>query len=262
MSDREIKIETRLKQVEDQIFLAKELPKRIGVAVADALGNTVLTMTEAVWWQVLSIDLTDARNRVLYGTYREKPDCMVYLPSSTGVGTVYLNDSNSFGFAMGTTYKKIRGNFTELYINNTAQAGLWMYLIIGKGNLDVTSYTMDPLDLQAQYRPVAATTTTLLNAAQVYRSDWYDAQYYAYVTLLSASDQVSAVNGVEIQQSADGVNPDFTDLYSTAVVVGDGINVNAVSEELPLTARYVRIVYTNGAVNQGSFRLTARVRVI
>jgi len=255
-------IDVRLKQVEDKLFLTEQLPLKIGKAVATEIANVSINVTQATWWQVIDIPLDSARNRDLYGTYIEKPDCVIYLPDSTGTATIYLDSPTSHGFAMGTTYKKIRGQFTNLYITNTVQSGKNIYLLLAKGDVTIESYTMTPIDLQAQYRPIIASTTTPLNASQIYTSSWYDCNNYSRITLLSASNVASASNGVEIQQSTDGSNADYSSKYTTTSITISGTTRYIVTATIELMARYARIVYTNGGTNQSYFRLAAMARVI
>ena len=59
---------------------------------------------------------------------------------------------------------------------------------------------------------------------------------------------VSAVDGLSIQQSSNGTNWDHTDDYTIAAGATKNFSINP-------HARYLRVVYTNGAIAQGSFRL-------
>jgi hypothetical protein len=62
------------------------------------------------------------------------------------------------------------------------------------------------------------------------------------------SDVASAVLGFSTQQSSDGINWDFSE--STTLSAGVGVVLSA-----EIVARYFRVVYTNGGITQGTFRL-------
>ena len=63
-----------------------------------------------------------------------------------------------------------------------------------------------------------------------------------------ATDQASATDGLSIQQSSDGTNWDHTDEYTVAVGANKNYSLNPHS-------KWFRVVYTNGAIIQGYFRL-------
>lgn len=260
--DRTVEIQRRLTQVEDRIFLTEALPDKIGIAVAKHMKGIEINTTQAVWWQIIEIDLSSARTAELYGTYPEEPDCIVYLPDSTGTGTLHLDSSGSHGLAFGTTYKKFRGKFRDLYVTNAAQSGCYMYLLLAKGDVSIEDYTTSPMDLQAQYRPVIASTTAVLGANETYTSDWYNIANFARGTLLSAANVASAARGVQIQQSTDGVNVDYTTPFTTRAITIGLTTIYVAHYSAELLSDYARIVYLNGAVAQTSFRLEARARVI
>lgn len=71
---------------------------------------------------------------------------------------------------------------------------------------------------------------------------------YGSITVSGIASHASATNGLSLQQSSDGTNWDFTDNYSVSAGVAFKLNV-------PRQASNFRIVYTNGATLQTSFRL-------
>jgi hypothetical protein len=75
---------------------------------------------------------------------------------------------------------------------------------------------------------------------------------YQTITALAFSDQASATNGFKIQISRDGTN------WRDAVTASVMINTLSVIT-VHLSYRYARVVYTNGAIAQGSFNLDAHV---
>jgi hypothetical protein len=65
---------------------------------------------------------------------------------------------------------------------------------------------------------------------------------YAY------SDQASAVNGLQIEQSIDGTNFDVVNSYSLLAATAIGVAVT------PVVGQYLRASFTNGGVAQLTFR--------
>lgn len=87
------------------------------------------------------------------------------------------------------------------------------------------------------------TTNTPLGANATFTGQWEDVTQYSAIIAAVLTDQASADNGAVVQFSADGVDV----LKSTAVSVPAGIGL---SFSFPPEARYVRFIYTNGAVAQ------------
>lgn len=99
---------------------------------------------------------------------------------------------------------------------------------------------------------VNASTAPLANAA-VFTGAWEDARDYSTLTVSVFSDKSSAADGLEVQWSSDATNVDLADLYSITINVGR-------SWTTVCKGRYFRVKYTNGAVTQGAFRLSAILR--
>lgn len=71
---------------------------------------------------------------------------------------------------------------------------------------------------------------------------------YNEIRISVIASHASATDGLSIQQSSDGTNWDITDTYTIPATTGKTYSV-------PRQARYMRVVYTNGATLQTSFRL-------
>lgn len=92
-----------------------------------------------------------------------------------------------------------------------------------------------------------STTATLAgNAAFTGLTE--DVKDYSTIQLSVIADQVSATDGLSLQQSSDGSNWDITDVYTVPASTGKTFSVQ-------VAARYFRVVYTNGATIQGAFRI-------
>jgi len=91
-------------------------------------------------------------------------------------------------------------------------------------------------------------TTVALAANGVFTGTLEDVTQYASITVSLIASQASATDGLQIQQSPDGTNWDVSDTYTIPAATGKTFGAQIV-------ARYFRIVYTNGATIQASFRL-------
>lgn len=94
---------------------------------------------------------------------------------------------------------------------------------------------------------VNSTIAALGNGA-VFTGTAEDISPYSSVTVSLFADQASATNGLSIQQSADGTNWDIADIYTIPASTGKTFGVQ-------VAAKFLRVVYTNGATPQTAFRL-------
>lgn len=78
-----------------------------------------------------------------------------------------------------------------------------------------------------------------------------DVTEFSDVRVYVFSDQASATDGLQIQQSSNGTNWDVADPYSIPAASGKVFSVG-------VSARFYRIVYTNGATAQAAFRLQTK----
>lgn len=79
-----------------------------------------------------------------------------------------------------------------------------------------------------------------------------DVTEYADIRVSVFTDQLSATDGLQIQQSSNGTNWDVSDAYNIPIGVGKVFSVG-------VSARFLRIVYTNGATAQAAFRLQVKL---
>jgi hypothetical protein len=75
-----------------------------------------------------------------------------------------------------------------------------------------------------------------------------DVSDYASITVSLIASHASATDGLALQQSHDNTNWDYVDNYTLSAATGK-------QYAQQVSARYFRIVYTNGGTNQTSFRL-------
>ena len=97
-------------------------------------------------------------------------------------------------------------------------------------------------------------TTDILAEDAVFTGTATDTLMYGHVTVGVFADQVSATDGLSIEWSSNGTNWDSDDKFTIPASKGKDFTFGP-------PRRYVRVVYTNGAVAQGAFRLQTILRV-
>lgn len=91
-------------------------------------------------------------------------------------------------------------------------------------------------------------TATPLGSNGVFTGTSEDISAYSSVSVTIFSDQASSTNGLSLQQSSDGTNWDNMDAYTVPASTGKTFGAQ-------IAAKFFRVIYTNGAVAQGSLRL-------
>ena len=93
-------------------------------------------------------------------------------------------------------------------------------------------------------------TTTILDpgGTNVFTGTATEVLNSGIVFVTVSTDQASATDGLSIQQSSDGTNWDHTDDYTVAAGANKNYSINPHS-------KWFRVVYTNGGIIQGHFRL-------
>lgn len=104
-----------------------------------------------------------------------------------------------------------------------------------------------PIDKKTIYRSLGFSTTTALAASTAYTSASLDGIQYRRLTGRAFADQAGTL---DLQHSDDGTTWDT--LTSISVAASTPVKFDE-----PIYTRYIRIVYTNGATAQTTFRLSA-----
>jgi len=108
----------------------------------------------------------------------------------------------------------------------------------------------------------AISTSSTLTASSVFTSSWIDSDGYNEIDLLIACDQVSEVNGVEVQFTDDANAATPTVIFSRVFTFSSlDVNRGYLRVKLQPTLDGFRIVYTNGSTDQTSFFLVADLRI-
>lgn len=108
--------------------------------------------------------------------------------------------------------------------------------------------TTQPVTIRGAVSAGNSSTAVLANAA-VFTGVFEEVTDFAFIATSIISDKAAATNGLVFQWSSDGVNVDRTESSNLLAATGRAF-------ALTVRARYFRIVYTNGAVTQTSFRLS------
>lgn len=91
-------------------------------------------------------------------------------------------------------------------------------------------------------------TTANLAAAAVFTGTAEDVSTYTNISVSVFSSHASATDGLSVQQSPDGANWDQVDVYTIPATTGKTFNFG-------VSAKFFRLVYTNGATLTTSLRI-------
>jgi len=137
------------------------------------------------------------------------------------------------------------GGFVEFYTDDEVR-------ISGAGVTKSQSTSIEAINGLVS---VDNSTSELLLADEVFIGPSINTLNYGIVIVSTKSDQASALDGLSIQQSVDNINWDHTDEFSIPANTGKTFTVQT-------AAIYLRIVYTNGAVDQGYFRMQTTLKPV
>lgn len=95
-------------------------------------------------------------------------------------------------------------------------------------------------------------TSAALAANATFLGAWEETTEFGDIRVTGFADQASAIDGLQIQQSSNGVNADLSDNYTLPASTGRPFSVSA-------SLKFYRIGYTNGATAQTVMRLQAKL---
>lgn len=124
------------------------------------------------------------------------------------------------------------------------QSGAWTHSVVG--TLAVSSLISIPGIVSTANSTTAPVTSTLSFTGT--GEEWKD---FGSVVINVFTDAASGTDGLSIQQSSDNANWDIRDTYTISSMAAGGGKTFQVQP----AARFGRVVYTQGAVNNGAFRL-------
>lgn len=98
----------------------------------------------------------------------------------------------------------------------------------------------------------ANSTAVALGIGGVFTGAWEDVTEFSDIRVSVFADQPSAADGLQIQQSSNGVNADISDNYSIPINTGKLYSESA-------ACKFYRVVYTNTGTAQTVFRLQTKL---
>jgi len=98
-------------------------------------------------------------------------------------------------------------------------------------------------------------TVETLGIGEYFEGEWTEILYYSMVIIQVYSSHTSALNGLEIQWSTDGIDVDDMDTYTIINTSGKIFSFGAQS-------KYYRVKYTNGTQVQTTFKLQAILKTL
>jgi len=145
------------------------------------------------------------------------------------------------------------GPFFSIYLTFPAVAGGKLYIIVAGGSVtSLSPASASPtLNFSNDQSALLVNTATPINATLTYTSAQVSTQGYGRIVGTLLADVAGTLY---VDQSNDGVNYDS---ISSFTYPGGSL---AYAFSVEVVAPYFRIRYTDGAVNQATFRLMARTR--
>ena len=134
----------------------------------------------------------------------------------------------------------VAGSF-HLTVGGSDGTNLRPLLVDTSGRLNVSTGLVSTIN----------STAVVLGISGVYTGASEDVTDYADVRVSVFADQLSAVDGLQIQQSSNGTSWDISDNYTIPAGTGKTFSVG-------VSAKFFRVVYTNGATAQAAFRLQTK----
>lgn len=132
---------------------------------------------------------------------------------------------------------------------NQAQTPVWLAGVRDGFNIPIQTASGTILAAQVQGLLDANNSTAIpLGADEIFTGTATNTLNYAIVFVTVFSNVASATDGLSVQQSSDGVNWDNMDEYTVPANTGKTYSFQP-------GALFLRVVYTNGPVAQGQFRL-------
>lgn len=176
------------------------------------------------------------------------------LPLPTGASTSALQTTGNTSLATIAALSKV-----EDAAHTTGDTGIPMWAVrndtgavFAGSDGDYIPFATDATGaLRVDLNGVISTnnsTSSVLSGGAAFTGTSEDVLNYNEIRISVIASHASATDGLSIQQSSDNSNWDVTDTYTIPAATSKTYSV-------PRQARYFRVVYTNGATLQTSFRL-------
>lgn len=173
----------------------------------------------------------------------------ILLQDTSDVTRVTIDDSANNTKFTGNIYQFVKTTFIKAVIEfHTSDAVALSSSIIPK----IQSRSISAID---GYISETNSSTLTLTSGSVFTGTAVDTLNYGMIVVSLKSDQASATDGLSVEFSIDGTNWDHTDIFTIAANTGKTFTFQTV-------ARFMRVIYTNGGVNQTFFRLQTTLKPV
>jgi hypothetical protein len=219
--------------------------------IGDGLYTAAYTPNALGWWQVRVSSVLKPKN-IYSKSYFVGMEYTTYPPQEDGkltsidtkVGEVQATPTQ---YSLLGRLKDLWDKLVELFnpTTGTAKIKLWD----GTETANVT--TDNKLETITHGRgecSVVNSTDTPLGIGATFTGTWEEVLDYSQIVILVKTDQYSAIDGLMIEWSCDGINIDAEDKFTIKANAGKIFTFGAVG-------KYYKITYTNGAVAQSFLRL-------
>lgn len=150
-----------------------------------------------------------------------------------------------------------RGNGIRLQ-NALGASGAWAFCNSSGGKIQVGLVQQDgffPFD-GSTIAVISESNSTLvtLGAGESFEGEWVNIRPYGIAYVSAYSDVPSAIDGLVVYQSIDGINGYFIDVYTIGALEGSNFSINC-------HANFIKLKYTNGAQAQTIFQLQLKLNL-
>jgi len=178
---------------------------------------------------------------------------------NVGSQDVYLCVQDSQPAVDHDSYNVVqRGNGVRLQ-NAAGASGAWAFCLNEIGKVAVGLAQQDGF-----FDPVGAggvpsisppnSSNTPLDISGTFTGEWIDTTGLGIVYVSAYSDVPSATDGLVIEQSTDGINAHFDDVFTIPAGIGKNFSINP-------HARFLRVRYINGLIAQTTFALQTKLNL-
>lgn len=246
------------------VISSSALPTGAATSALQGTGNTSLaTIAGAVSGTEMQVDVLtmptttvqatnlDIRDLTFAADKVDASGSTLGANSGTDIGDVTINN------ASGAAAVNIQDGGNTITVDGTVaatQSGTWSSRTQdGSGNAITSTSSALDVNIKGNVANMGTlstnnSSTATLNAGVAFTGTGEEVLAYNEIRVSVIASHASATDGLSLQQSSDNSNWDIIDTYTIPATTGKTFVV-------PRQARYFRIVYTNGGVNQSSFRL-------
>jgi len=222
--------------------------------IGDGLYTANFTPNATGWWLVRVSSVSKPKN-VYSKSYFVGTEYTTYPPQEDGkltsinakLGEVQVTPTQ---YSLLGRLKDLWDKLNDLFTTGLAKVKLW-------DGTEVANVTTDnKLETITHGRGRCSTlnsTLTALGAGETFTGTWEEVLDYSMLCILILSDQDSAIDGLVIEWSCDGIYVEQVDSFNIKSNIGKTFTFG-------MLGKYFRVRYTNGGVAQTLFRLQALLK--